>query len=90
MRSTKKTIFLQQIIYIFNERIILIQQIIYIFNEIIILIERIVYVFNGQTIFIQQIICIFKHLFMYSNGKLKIFYMFNDSEIFFPGFKIQG
>ena len=86
----KRTILIQRIIYTFNKRTnliqwiicafnwvtILIQRIIYTFKEIIIFIQRNIYIFNERIILIQQIIDVF-------NGELIVFYMFNDSEIFF-------
>ena len=54
--STKQLftyLYIQQIIYIFNEIIIYIQRVIYIFKKIIILIPRIIYIFK-EVLFIQQ------------------------------------
>ena len=99
----ERIILIQRIIDIFNEIIILIQRIIYIFNKIIILIQRIIYItysrkelFSFKKLFIQltKEVFSFSELFIYSTNYLciqrwtNIFYMFNNSEIFFSVFKI--
>ena len=55
-----------------------------------IFIQRLFYIFIGRTTFIHGIVYLYIQPIIYVfNGKLIIFYMFNNSEIFVPVFKIQ-